>query len=287
MKKQIILLICVAVLGCGQKPEGHGTAHDNKSHEHKEEAKPGMEGHGGHEGHGGGHTHRKVTEIAVLTPDGIKSGTPFALRLQIQDSKGGVAKAFQTNHEAKVHLIIVRQGMDLFDHVHPAIDSETGTLSVMHTFPAAGIYRLYADYQEQGQEPALGTARVEVLGDAVPAPSLVPDAPGTVKGSGLTAKVTIPDLKADTATTVRFEILDESGSPVNDLEPYMGAMGHFVGISQDGKQYVHAHPMDGKAQAKNVVQFEARFETPGVYKGWGQFKRGGMVKVIPFVVKVP
>ena len=26
--------------------------------------------------------------------------------------------------------------------------------------------------------------------------------------------------------------------------------------------------------------------SPGLYKGWGQFKRGGEVRVVPFVVRI-
>ena len=37
---------------------------------------------------------------------------------------------------------------------------------------------------------------------------------------------------------------------------------------------------------ENNAEFEAHFPEAGLYKGWGQFKRGGQVRVIPFVVKV-
>lgn len=66
----------------------------------------------------------------------------------------------------------------------------------------------------------------------------------------------------------------------------MGAMGHLVILSADGKEYVHAHPADGKT-APGVVAFQAHFPKAGLYKGWGQFKRGGQVRVVPFVVNLP
>ena len=65
----------------------------------------------------------------------------------------------------------------------------------------------------------------------------------------------------------------------------MGAMGHLVVLSGDGKEYVHAHPADGKS-APGVVAFQAHFPRAGLYKGWGQFRWKDTVRVVPFVVKV-
>jgi hypothetical protein len=50
-------------------------------------------------------------------------------------------------------------------------------------------------------------------------------------------------------------------------------------------EYVHVHPLGGDA-GQGSVEFEARFAKSGLYKGWGQFKHDGRVRVIPFVVKV-
>ena len=67
----------------------------------------------------------------------------------------------------------------------------------------------------------------------------------------------------------------------------MGAMGHLVVLSSDGKEYVHAHPADDKpAKGNNVVAFQAHFMKAGLYKGWGQFRWKDEVRVVPFVVKV-
>ena len=112
-----------------------------------------------------------------------------------------------------------------------------------------------------------------------------PDVPGTVKGDGLGARVGVSGVKAGGEGTIRFEIADQAGKPVADLQPYMGAMGHLVVISQDGKRYVHAHPEDDRKAGGNVVAFGAHFPKAGLYKGWGQFKRGGEVRVVPFVLR--
>jgi len=105
--------------------------------------------------------------------------------------------------------------------------------------------------------------------------------------------------------------ITKDGKPVTTLRPYLGAMGHLVIISQDGTQFVHAHPHEGGehgagghdahgghgaggADAKKddhgghggaapkaavqtggpKVDFEAHFKEPGTYKAWGQFNVG-------------
>ena len=68
------------------------------------------------------------------------------------------------------------------------------------------------------------------------------------------------------------------------MEPYMGALGHLMFVSAAGK-YVHVHPV-GEDADRGTVEFEAHFPDPGLYKGWGQFKKSGQVRVIPFALKV-
>ena len=48
-------------------------------------------------------------------------------------------------------------------------------------------------------------------------------------------------LSAGTHAHLLFR-LSREGRPVADLEPYLGAMGHCVIISQDTQTYLHVHP---------------------------------------------
>ena len=116
-------------------------------------------------------------------------------------------------------------------------------------------------------------------------PALIPNAPGKVAGTGLNANIAIPKARATEGTKITFALLDSMDEPVTDLQPYLGAMGHLVVISADGKRYVHAHPVEGKS-ANGVVEFAAYFSQAGIYKGWGQFQRAGQICIVPFVVKV-
>ena len=85
--------------------------------------------------------------------------------------------------------------------------------------------------------------------------------------------------------------LTQNGKPLTDLEPYIGAMGHCVIISQDTQTYLHSHPeqlFNPKPSDRGgpEIAFHTRFPKPGLYKVWGQFKRGERILVADFVIKV-
>lgn len=278
MRTALIPALAFAVIGCGQPPQ-QAPKPDSHTHGSGEKAD---HAHGG-DGHG---AHKiALGTIEVQNRDGLKAGVPARLRLTIPGAKGVPIRDFAVSHDAKIHLILIRHGLDQFAHLHPSVDQATGVLSADFTFPTGGVYHLFADYQETGQPAKAATARVEVEGDTPLAPSLTPNVPGLQKGDGIAAKVSVSGAKAGAEATVLFEVV-EGEKPVLDLEPYMGAMGHLVVVSADAKTYVHAHPAEGQTGAKNTVAFGATFPQAGLYKGWGQFKRGGQVRVIPFVVRV-
>src|SRR5438034_3514797 len=94
-------------------------------------------------------------------PAPVTAGKPTTLKLMIHDAGGAMVKDFDIVHEQKVHLTIVRDGLDQFAHVHPAIDA-AGNLTVTFTFPTGGTYHLYADYQPAGGKPAIAMAELKV-----------------------------------------------------------------------------------------------------------------------------
>jgi len=221
--------------------------------------------------------------ILSSTPERPRAGQPVELRIMLHDASGQMLKEFEPTHTKLAHLIIVREGLDEFAHLHPTVDA-TGNITATHTFPSGGSYLVFLDHKPVGKPPATSQAKLVVEGDSPPAPALKPDVPGTIEGDGLQATVSMRS-STDNAQVVNFKVQDERGKPVSDLEPYLGAMGHLVVLSADGGQYVHAHPLTESAPDGNV-EFEVHFPGPGTYKGWGQFQRGGRVFTIPAVMKV-
>jgi hypothetical protein len=275
MKQLLILGVLVITLGC--------------TPDHKENDMNGHNSHGPHHGHhhgGPAHGHGPETgaELIVATdPAGPVAGRPVTLRLMVHAADGTMVRDFEVTHGEKVHLVVVRDGLDHFAHIHPTVDAK-GNLTVTHTFTSGGKYRLFADYTSAGGGHATATGSLTVGGDSPPAPALAPDTPGEVAADGLRATVSAAPLKAGAPVRVSFALRDEGGAPAG-LEPYMGELGHLMFVGAGAGRYVHVHPAGGDA-ARGRVEFEAHFPEPGLYKGWGQFKRDGRVRVVPLVLKV-
>lgn len=257
-----------------------GIAAAEEEPNHGDHTKKTQDNHSGHDG-----TQAGAMLMVRTEPSDIKPGQPVKFHLIIHDATGAMIKDFETVHEKKLHLIIVRDGLDTFAHIHPEIDSAKNITDTF-TFPTAGRYRLYADYKPAGKRQATAIAEVNVAGTSPLSPQLVPNAPGRVKGDGLGADIAIDKTNSEGTTRISFSLFDAAGKPVTDLQPYLGAMGHLIVISGDGKSYVHSHPVEGTVPG-GAVAFEApHFPHPGIYKGWGQLRRSDMVRDVPFVVKV-
>lgn len=254
--------------------------------EHAGHGAPTKDAHGGHGEHGGHEnlpaaTPRKL--IVATDPTEPQAGSATKLVLQIQDDDGTPIKSFDLLHENLVHLIVVREGLDEFAHLHPEVDA-SGMITIEYAFPKSGKYRLFADHQPQGKSPGLAAGELVVAGDDERAAALVPNASNEVAVGEIMAHVAIKP--GDQETSVRFHMVDADGKPVSDLQPYLGAMGHLVIISADSREYVHAHPLsEAKTAPDGAVEFAAHFPKPGIYKAWGQFQRDGSVFTVPFVLE--
>jgi hypothetical protein len=274
MKNIFLLVVAIALAGC-----------QNSTSQAPASSAPNP--HAGHNmgGNSSSHNAAATPKLNINSSKEFKAGESAELELSITGAGVERVKNFVMNHDAKVHLILIRDGLDQFFHLHPVIDSETGMMKVNHTFPVAGLYHVFADHQQPGGTMTTAVTTLRVAGDAAAAKPLAVTVPGTIEADGLKANVTVTKDESGTEKVVRFELTDAAGKAVDDLEPYMGARGHLVVVSADASRYVHAHPLESTT-AKNVVAFAAHFPQPGMHKGWGQFKRAGTVRIVPFVVNV-
>ncbi|MFO0978926.1 MAG: hypothetical protein U0996_21130 [Planctomycetaceae bacterium] len=293
----VILLSLLGLFGCGQRkpvPPAASTDHSSTgehatlpdSHDgHSNNEAPSKSDHGSH----GGHENMPVntappsTLVVKTEPSQPAAGSMTQLELRIQEIDGTPITTFDILHEKLVHLIVVRDGLDEFAHLHPDVNS-SGMITTQFAFPKSGKYRLFADHQAKGKPAGLATGEVNVSGNEDQAAALMPNAlPDVTIG---TMKAYISIRQSDQETNVQFHFVDEDGTPVSDLQPYLGAMGHLVIISEDGSEYVHAHPLgEAGAAPDGVVEFAAHFPDPGIYKAWGQFQRNGTVFTVPYVLK--
>jgi hypothetical protein len=185
-------------------------------------------------------------------------------------------------HEKPVHLIVVSQDLALFSHIHPSA-SAGDVFSVQHTFTPPGLYWVYADYTAPGGQPSVrrfslsvgGRAEARLQGGS-PAPHVRFEAP--------------LQIEANRDVSLSFH-LDTA-----DLEPWLGAWAHIMIVSKDGSEFIHAHPLENAGLVHShsaptgpsplTIRTQTGFKSPGEYRLWFQFQRGGEVFTVPFDLTV-
>jgi hypothetical protein len=214
----------------------------------------------------------------------VRAGIPAALHFRIKDPAGFDVRALQVVHEKRLHLMIVSHDLSRFDHVHPMPDRD-GTFTLLYRFPTGGRYVLFHDFTPDSVGMQVVPVEIAVQGSP-PAPvGLVVDDDRPKRIDGYEIALSHTPLTPDAECAMTFT-LTRRGKPVSDLEPFLGAMGHLVMISEDRSSYVHSHPLEQTATMGPSVRFAVRFARTGTYKAWGQFQRRGRVLTVPFVVKV-
>lgn len=224
----------------------------------------------------------------VMTDKEPSPGQKVRLALTLHGTNGAIVSALDTVHTKKLHLIVVNSDLSFFDHVHPEQQPD-GSLTLDYAFPAPGEYTLYSDLTPSGDRNQVFANEVKVSGTAAPRITLEPTpAQAKVFGDYRVRLDLSPDpIKPGDETQLTFTI-SENGVPVTDLEPYLGAGGHCVALSEDRRGYLHSHPLQmGGKQFGPSVTFHGLFPRPGLYKIWGQFSHKGKLLVADFVIRVP
>jgi catechol 2,3-dioxygenase-like lactoylglutathione lyase family enzyme len=227
----------------------------------------------------------KVDVTLVPRTGGGASGLQIAVR---DPETGDPVKQFIDVHDRPFHLFILSRDLSQFAHVHPEPTADGGF--VLSQDLAAGAHVLIADFLPAGGTSQLVQRAVVTPGYMGPlfgpVPELAVSEAEQVAG-GLRIKMEAVSAAPRRETALRFRISDAAtGLPATDLEPYLGAAGHLLAVSQDLTAAMHAHP-EGHVTSGPVVTFTTVFPAPGRYKMWAQFQRRGEVVTAPFVIEVP
>ncbi len=212
-------------------------------------------------------------------PPVVRPGQTAALTFRILDPKSGERVThFELVHERLMHLFLVSENLQFFLHDHPVLQAD-GSFQLPVRLPYGGMYRLLADFYPQGSVPQLAQQTLYVAGVSTPGklrPSLEPS-----PAENLLATLQMePEQPLAGLETRLIYTLD----PTAGLEPYLGAWGHMLAVSEDLIDMLHVHPFlaDGEA----TEQFNVVFPRPGLYKIWTQFQRQGIVNTTVFTVPV-
>ena len=240
------------------------------------------EGHGGHAGaHGtpGGLSVSAGGYTLEARPTVFEVGREEAFGVRIVDRAGREVRDLDEQHAQLMHLIVVRRDLSHYQHLHPSLD-EDGSWSVPLTLPVPGVYRAFVDFSVNGEPLTLGvdlTAPGDLRVDPLPGPTNAVRIEG---GYEVVLEAETPT--ADARSLLRFRI-ERGGREIEDLEPYLGAMGHLVALREGDLAYLHVHPTGG---AGTQIEFHTEFPSQGRYRLFLQFAHAGVVRTAAFTVEI-
>ncbi|GGT00064.1 hypothetical protein [Streptomyces chromofuscus] len=208
------------------------------------------------------------------------------LRFVIRDRDGRPVDDYRTEHGKELHLILASRDLVTYRHLHPTRAAD-GTWSTRVSLPAAGTYRLFADFTPAAEDATDLTLGADLaVSGTYAAPALPePAATTTVDGYTVTLSGGLRPGKAGELTLT----VSRNGRPVTDLEPYLGAYGHLVALRAGDLAYLHVHPNgepgDGRTTPGPEIRFTATAPTVGTYRLFLDFQHDGTVRTAAFTVR--
>jgi hypothetical protein len=236
---------------------------------------------------------------------------------------------FLPDHGHLMHLYAIREPeMDAVFHLHPELVA-AGDFRISLPAMPPGDYTLYGDVVHASGFPETLVSKITIpdnMSGGSPGPEDAAGYPQPLSHGQLGDSYKLPDgyvmvwdrpstLTANTAYTFRFHLLDASGNPAADMQPYLGMAGHAAFVKTDGSVFAHTHPEGSAAMAalmlannngtdttahaamtmdmgqqsepiSNTVEFPYGFPVSGRYRIFVQMKHGATVETGAFDASV-
>lgn len=219
--------------------------------------------------HGGGHMESVSESTRNLSVHDVSTNDEIAFAIREGDD---IFSDYGTSHTKEMHLIVVRDDLQHFSHLHPTHDAN-GVWRIPYTAPAGGDYWVYADFIESNEAPH--TIRFErIYGSDTGAIGINENNETAKMVDGY--RITLETQKTAENVSFTYKITDAEGRPV-ELEEYLGARGHSVLISSKG-DFIHAHASE---EGVNPV-FITSDLTENFYRAFTQFQIKGKVITVDF-----
>ncbi|MCG3120955.1 MAG: hypothetical protein ALAOOOJD_03876 [bacterium] len=229
-----------------------------------------------------------------LQTDPAKPMANTATQLAItvtEQAVGDAIQEFELVHDKPMHLIIVRDDLSYFDHLH--LEPQNGVFTTPYSFPHAGDYKLWVDVKPQNGRQLLAAFRIHLEGRPLRERNpLAVDNQFTqiVMNGQYRVSLALPsEFGIHHGANLKFSIADTNGKPITDLQPMLGAKAHCIIISQDIHDFLHVHPEEEVSSSWRGgpdATFHAQFPKAGLYKTWVQFQHHGKTITADFVVQV-
>lgn len=246
----------------------------------------------------------EITEYDVklsTNPAVVKAGEKFHLSFLIKHPKTAqTVKDFNIVHDMPFHLFVVSQDLNYFSHIHPA-QQKDGSFAIDTVVPKPGPYLIYCDIFPVGGMPQVihhNLVTAGFNGDLFSAQAqLIPDKVLTKTLDGVKFELKLDPVEpvGGRPATLKYHLSAErTGEPVKDLQPYLGAWGHTLILSEDASEYIHSHPTETIPEGANRTvilggpdaSFDTFFPRPGRYRIWSQFQRAARLTTVSFTINV-
>jgi hypothetical protein len=224
--------------------------------------------------------------VLLTNKDALKPGSiSLSFVLYGQNGKELRSDDLKTVHEKKLHLLIVRDDMNEFRHVHPEYKNAEWSVDV--ALPKRGGYQMYLDIAPYTEEPSVLRVPLAVGGATIDPNPPAPNPDFSAMAGGVQANLLI-DEKPKTQETMRWTyLLTKDGQPVKDIRPYLGAFGHVVQLRHgDPDDFFHVHPVTQVKPEDGKVIFEGTFPLKGRYTLYAQFNIAGEIVTFPITLDV-
>jgi Cu+-exporting ATPase len=243
-------------------------------------------------------THDAGLDVDVQVPTDLTPGQPTEIAVEVRDAETGeLAEDLVRTHQVWMHMILVREDLGTFAHIHPEPTTTDGVFTVTATFPTAGRYGIHTEFRRRGQMADVLDSREATIAGTAPNPVRLPTTDVREQTvNGIQIELDGAARVAETSDfTLRFTDA-ATGDPVDDLQPYLGAAGHVVVMRGDGTRFGHRHAETFDDEDRPVaampgtefgpkLDLHVTFQVAGTYRLWAQFKLAdGTVVTAPFTV---
>lgn len=254
----------------------------------------------------------------------IKAGVPTTIEVYFtKKDSDEIIKEFKIMHGKIMHMVIMKDDLSVFKHVHPYFDPVTGRFQLTVNMPLSdpdnfhtanaitegGMYMVMADVEPKGIGMRMGHTMLHVMGPHSTTPlRLDPIDPETKVVTklhiehGKTYKL---DMSYTTemgcnGTLVEFKTTLYVQDPetkefkvVKDLEEWLSMGAHAVWASENfmnhhgGMHFAHMHsdlaPEEEDDKSLYFNFYDAKIMKDGMQKAWFQIKHEGKVLTIPVI----
>ncbi|MFJ6072266.1 hypothetical protein ACIQFU_15700 [Streptomyces sp. NPDC093065] len=275
-------------VGAGVDPivaDGEPAPHDE--HGESPEQRQKGESRAGHENApaGGLQISEAGYTLDLATPR-VTAGQHAELRFTVRDAHGEAVTAYQREHDRELHLVLASRDLVTYRHLHPARAAD-GTWSTPVDLPAAGGYRVFADFTPAGEDAENLTLGADLAASGRYEPARLPAPDSTVRTDGYEVELA-GSLRPGKASELKLNV-SRDGAPVNDLQPYLGAYGHLVALRSGDLAHLHVHPNgesgDGTTRPGPEISFTATAPSGGTYRLFLDFRHQGQVHTAAFTVR--